>query len=371
MSHHAESSLARQHPQLDIADTYLFRGAAGSVFIMTLNPLSGPGGFHPGGVHEFCVCTSPQAGRDLVFRVTFGPEDAAGRQLLRLQALTGKNASELDAAGTILASGQTQDVIAGQDGLRVWAGTAADPFYINGPVVSAVAQAVQGSAPLDIRALAGIQPVNLFAGCNVNAIVLEVPDRLLSAWTRSRPGSPPRPGPESPSLPPGRIGFWATTTLRDGSSWLKVQRCATPRLPTMLFAPDGHLADAYQATEPAQDRENYGPLVAELAGRAAAALGAADPVTHGASVRDQLFPDVLWYQAGTPAQFGFGRRNGRGLRDPAAEVMFALVLGRAVPLCLDPGCAALSPHGAFPYLGAPVPVPASAPANATRLLPAR
>jgi hypothetical protein len=95
--------------------------------------------------------------------------------------------------------------------------------------------------------------------------------------------------------------------------------------------------------------------VGKLAGQAAAALGAAeDPRAHGSRVADALFPDILWYQLGTPAQFGFGRRNGRGLTDPVAEVMFALVTGRAIPLGLDKSAATGSLRGSFPYLSAPL-----------------
>ena len=360
MSHHAESCLARQYPTLDIADSFLFRGEVGSVFIMTLNPLSGPGGFHPDGVHEFCICTSRRAERDLVFRVTFGPADPVGHQPLRLQVLTGQSARNPNATGEVIASGSTHAVTSGHGGVRIWAGPAADPFYINGPVVSAVAQAVQGGMPLDVRALAAAEPANIFAGTNVHAIVLEVPDRLLFSWTRARSGSTRlRRGLGHPAgQAQGQIGFWAATALRvpDGR-WLKVQRCATPLIPTIFFASDGDTADAYQATDPARDTENYGSLIASLAGRAAAALGGTeDPREHGAYVRDQLFPDVLWYQPGTQARFGFGQRNGRGLTDPVAEVMFSIVLGRAIPLGVDASSASGSLRGAFPYLSEPVPV---------------
>jgi hypothetical protein len=358
LSHHGESPLAQQHPQLDICDVFLFRGTTGTVFIMTLNPLSGPGGFHPDGLHEFNINTSGRAVRDVVFRVSFGPAQPGGHQPLELRLLTGDAARDLDAHGEVLASGHTEAVVAGRRGVRIWAGRAADPFYINPGVVTAVAQTVQAGAPLDVRALATAEPANLFAGHNVNAIVLEVPDNLLTAQPRARRGRPwPRTGRRISSGPgnAGRIGFWATTALRDTGTWVKVQRCATPLIPTIFFAPDADLADAYNTTEPARDRENYGPLVAEFAARTAAALGAAqDPAVHGTRVRDQLFPDILWYDLGTAAQFGFGERNGRGLTDPVAEVMFAIVTGRAIPLGLDQSAATGSLRHSFPYLGAPL-----------------
>jgi hypothetical protein len=37
MSHHLDSPLARQDTRLDITDVYLFRGTAGTVFVMNVN----------------------------------------------------------------------------------------------------------------------------------------------------------------------------------------------------------------------------------------------------------------------------------------------------------------------------------------------
>jgi len=37
MSHHLDSPLARQDTRLDITDVYLFRGIAGTVFVMNVN----------------------------------------------------------------------------------------------------------------------------------------------------------------------------------------------------------------------------------------------------------------------------------------------------------------------------------------------
>lgn len=37
MSHHLDSPLARQDTRLDITDVYLFRGTAGTVFVMNVD----------------------------------------------------------------------------------------------------------------------------------------------------------------------------------------------------------------------------------------------------------------------------------------------------------------------------------------------
>ena len=87
---------------------------------------------------------------------------------------------------------------------------------------------------------------------------------------------------------------------------------------------------------------------------AASALGTANPAAHGTWVAEILLPDILPYQRGTKAHFGRRVRNGRGLRDPAAEMMISLVLGVRVPFGLDASSAPGSLRATFPYLSAPV-----------------
>ncbi len=338
MSHHGESPLAREYPLLDICDLFVFLGAdGGTAMIATLSPMSGPRGFHADGKYEFHLDLDRDAVADLTFQVTFGAAAADGEQRLQVRLLAGGDGrgAPSGAAGEVLASGPTQTTVYGQRGIRVWAGRAADPFYINGHVIGAVASAVQAGAPLDLRALAAErEPVNLFGGSDVNALVVEFPGDFLQDV--------------------GQVGFWATTSVSRGGHWHRVQRCATPLIPTIFMAPDGEISAAYQTTDPVDDRELYGQLVCDLAAGVAGRLGVVgDPRAHGARVRDQLLPDVLCYQPGTPAEFTFAARNGRGLTDPVTEVMCGLVTGRAVPLGLGPESATGTLRGCFPYLGAP------------------
>ncbi|MGH3168114.1 MAG: DUF4331 family protein, partial [Trebonia sp.] len=197
--------------------------------------------------------------------------------------------------------------------------------------------AVQAGTPLDLRTLAaGRDPENLFAGFNVNALAVAFSDDFL---------------PQA-----GQVGFWATTSVLGGGRWQRVQRCATPLIPTIFMAPDEKISAAYQMTDPVDDRRRYGQLVCDLSAGIAGRLGAvADPGAHGARVRDQLFPDILRYRLGTPAEFTFTARNGRGLTDPVTEVMCGIVTGRAVPLGLGPESATGTLRDCFPYLAAPVP----------------
>lgn len=331
MSHHLDSPLARQDPRLDISDVYLFRGDRGTVFVMNVNPLSGTGGFHPEGRYEFSVDTDGDVLEDITFRVTFGPPGPDGAQRWELRRLDGVQAADETVPGRLLAAGITEEP-ADADGLRVFAGRAGDPFYIDGTVVGAVCTAVVTGSPLRLN---GHDRVNLFAGTNVGTIVLEVPDAMLGV-------------PE--------IGFWGRTMLAtDAGGWRPINRCAQPLVNTIFHPDDSDLASDYNTTEPLEDPKLYGDRIARLTAAVTGAMGTADdPDAHGAAVRADLLPDVLRYRIGTPAKFDRGDRNGRGLTECAPEVMFELVLNTPVPLGLDHTAATGTLRETFPYLAPPV-----------------
>lgn len=67
---------------------------------------------------------------DLTYRVSFAEADASGQQALQLHALTGGDAREDSATGTLVLMGRTGEAATG-DGTRIWAGRIADSFYID------------------------------------------------------------------------------------------------------------------------------------------------------------------------------------------------------------------------------------------------
>ncbi|WP_052665938.1 DUF4331 family protein [Nitriliruptor alkaliphilus] len=335
MSHHLDSPLAREDPRLDISDVYLFRGRRGTVFVLNANPLSGAGGFHPEGLYEFRIDTDGDVVEDLTFQVRFGPMEPDGLQSLELRELRGIDAQDRDADVRPVLSGATQQPLEADNGLRVWAGPAADPFYIDGGVVGPVVRAVTSGVRLDLDDVVRVEHANAFAGTNVSTIVLEVPDEVFGAR---------------------HIAFWATTALAtDAGGWRQINRCAQPLVNTIFHPDDSDQASGYNTTHPRDDDEIYGERFAAMAAGAASALGSAsDPAEHGSRVRDLLLPDVLRYEIGTSACFGFTARNGRGLTECAPEVMFAIVLGAAVPLGLDATSAPGELRDDLPYLALPI-----------------
>ncbi|MBL1097325.1 DUF4331 family protein [Streptomyces coffeae] len=338
MSHHHDSLLARQDPRLDISDVYLFRGSSGTVFVVNVNPLSGEGGFHDDeSLYEIKVDTDGDAVEDLTYRFTFGTPDTDGTQRWELRRLTGAAARDRFADGEVLMSGLTGESAGTAEGLRVWAGRAGDPFWIEGSVVTAVKTGIAQGAVPDLSGLDPAAAVNLFADTHVHSIVLEVPDHALGGAGAA-------------------IGFWATTVLAtDAGGWRQINRCAHPLLNTLfdLEEPERHID--FNATEPAEDRDRYGPELLRATERAVAATGAApDPAAYAARLRDLLLPDILRYEVGSEARFGVEVRNGRALTDCVPEAMFQLVLGVPVGMALGASAATGTPRDVFPYLSAPV-----------------
>jgi hypothetical protein len=343
VSHYLDSALAYEDVRLDITDIYLFRGEVGTVFIMSVNSSAAGSdayaGFHPEAHYDFHIDVHGDATEDLSYRVHFGKLDQAGRQPLELHQLVGADAREHTANGTLLAWGSTETVVNGSQGLRLWAGLAAESFYVEPTVLDAIRRAVWSGRKVDLAHWQPRRAVNAFAGTTVYTIVLEVPDSAfegLLGHTR-------------------QIGFWATTTLAtDAGGWRPINRMGLPMVQSIFNPADCERASEYNTTHPADDRANYGRLFAGLVAGVVAAHGTADdPLAYGATVAQLLLPDVLTYRVGSAASFGFACRNGRCLTDNAPEVMFSLVTNRALPSGLSKLSAAGTPRPSFPY----VPVP--------------
>src|SRR5215510_2306144 len=134
MSHLLDSTLALQDLRLDITDVYVFRGRVGTVLVLGVNNSAGradkPDGFRPDAHYDFRIDLNGDAIEDRTFRVMFGPPDAERGQALQLSLLKGAEARDHSADGTLLAWGSTGRIVNGAGGLQLWAGLAADPFYV-------------------------------------------------------------------------------------------------------------------------------------------------------------------------------------------------------------------------------------------------
>jgi hypothetical protein len=337
MSHHLDTPLARENGQLYIDDLYVFSGDRSTVLIMDVNStITGPDvqrGFHPEAHYEFKVHLDGADFEALTYRVSFGEVDSDGRQALQLHALTGDEARDDTAAGTLVVEGQTGQP-ASEGDTRIWAGRIADPFYIDLSLLGIVNAAVKNGTAADLSAWRPEDARNSFADTTVESIVLEV--------SHQHPQLHPR----------ARVGVWCATRLAtDAGGWRQINRAGHPMMWPIFWPDDTDFSNPANTRHPSADFNADGKYIGDLVAAVVSASGTSDdPQGYGQAVARALFPNVLSYVVGTPATYGFAVRNGRTLADNAPEVMLSLVVNTAVPSGLKPSVSEHLRGGNFPYV---------------------
>jgi hypothetical protein len=337
MSHHLDTPLAAKNGQLFIDDLYVFPGEGSTVFVMDVNSditgVYAKPGFHPEARYEFKIHFDGEDFETLTYRVSFGEPGANGGQGLRLHVLTGDEAREDSAGGERVLEGRAGETAAA-DGIRIWAGRIRDSFYIDLSVLAVINGAVAKGTAVDLSDWRPQQAQNSFKGTTVESIVLEVPHE----HARLRPGA--------------RIGVWCATKLAtDAGGWRQINRGGHPMMWPIFWPGDTDFSNPANTRHPSEDVAAAGELIAGQVAAVVAATGtSADPEGYGRTVAGQLFPDVLSYQVGTPASYGFAVRNGRTLADNAPEAMLSLVTNTAVPAGLQPSVAEHLRTDRFPYV---------------------
>ncbi len=342
MSHHLDSPIARQDIRLDITDLYVFRGETGTVFAINVchsifGAIPAPG-YHPEGMYEFKVDLNGDAVEELTYRFVFGERDAQGKQSYTVRRLTGAEATDPAASGTVVAQGTTGETVSTANGLRAWAGRAGDPFWIEPDVLHMVGHAFQDGTTINLAGWDPSQAKNLFAGHTVYSIVLEVPDKELLAGAGDKQ----------------RIGVWALSTLAtDAGGWRSINRVGLPMVHPLFTQFNEDLGNRLNAGRPADDLTTHGASVAKaIAGVVAANGTAEDPQAYGEKFARRICPNILPYEVGTPASFGFVEWNGRSMTDNAPDVMFSLAANTPVGLGIGKESVTSKPSKTFPYMPA-------------------
>ncbi|SKC64763.1 protein of unknown function [Burkholderia sp. YR290] len=340
MSHHLDSPIARQDIRLDITDLYCFRGQSGTVFVINVcHSIAGDvpvPGYHPEGMYEFKIDLNHDAIEELTYRIVFDERDLQGKQRFVVRRIAGADATDPHAQGTVLAEGTTDEPLTAPGGIRVWAGKAGDPFWIEPDVLHAVGHVFQDGTPMDLGNWKPEQARNLFAGHTVYSIVLEVPDADLLAEAGDN----------------RQVGVWAVATLAtDAGGWHSINRVGLPMIHPLFTQYNEELGDRLNAGRPADDFDTYGPTIIHSVAGALRANGTAeDPEGYATLVAHRFLPNVLPYTIGTKAVFGMAGWNGRSLTDNAPDVMFSIAANTPIALNIGKESVTAKPSATFPYV---------------------
>ncbi|MFC7218786.1 DUF4331 family protein [Streptomyces polyrhachis] len=336
MSHHLNTPEAAKNGQLYIDDFFVFDGERGTTLVMTVNSnVTGvyqKPGFHPEARYEFKIHLDGAEQESLTYRIAFGEADADGGQSMRLSVLTGADARDDAAEGTLLLEGRTDGTATSPAGSRLWAGRVQDVFYADGTVLGPVAKALATGTAVDLSGWDPAKAKNGFQGTSVEAIVLELPrEDALAEGTA--------------------IGTWCATKLAtDEGGWRQVNRGGHPMMWPLLWPTDLDFTNPANTRRPAEDLpQDGGQLAARIAAVVKANGSQPDPEAYAQLVVHRLYPDILTYTVGTPASYGFAAFNGRALADNVPEAMACLLTGTAINTGLRPEATAAQRRADFPY----------------------
>jgi hypothetical protein len=289
-------------------------------------------------MYEFKVDLNGGAIEDVTYRITFNERDENGDQSYVVRCIRGPEAVDPHAPGSVVAQGATGEPVITGSGLHVWAGKAGDPFWIEPDVLHAVGHAFQDGTTVNLAGWDSSRAKNLFAGHTVYAIVLEVPDPELVGG----------PGANR------RIGVWAVSTLAtDAGGWRSINRVGLPMIHPLFTQFNEDLGNRLNAGRPLDDFATYGPAVTKSIAGAVSQNGTAeDPQAYAERVAHRFFPNILPYEVGTSAVFGFAEWNGRSLTDNAPDVMFSIASNAPVSLGIGKESVTAKPSKVFPYVPA-------------------
>lgn len=297
-SDHVDAPSILSDGRADINDSYIFLSPTDpskTVLILTVNPLAGimsPVTFNQDISYEFNIDKDNDTRPDLAFICRFTPFLPNGKQRLHIRYRF--------------------------DGREVSGGTGfvGEPFFLRG---GGTAEAGVYDDPFFFDFLGfnnGFQFTgdDFFAGFNVSAIVIELPNDRVGFRDQ--------------------IGFWARTRLKG----IQQDRVGLPALNTALVG-DSELKDFYNQTEPQYDIENFymtfEDAITQLSGDR----------DYAAAVAMVLLPDVLTIDRSQPTDF----LNGRKLEDDVIDVELQVLTNGGV---MGDGVNAndVPFPGTFPYL---------------------
>jgi hypothetical protein len=291
---HREAPAISERPVADLNDIYAFRDEDGRlVLIMTVNPLSDPDfagsyAFSPNVVYRFSIDNTGDGVAEHDIDIVFSGFSAPGAQRFNVRFPDG---TVVRGMTTPPSSGADPVIRPGPPGsdILVFAGPRDDPFFFD----------AVGFGRVRAGDPAGFRGEDSFAGFNVSAIVLALPDDLVSDGS-------------------DQLGIWgATFERRPGTArpqGRSLDRTGVPAVSTALIP--FLQRDRFNRGLPRNDARDFaGTIVSSLQ-----AFGT--PQANIDILASVAVPDTLKLDLGEPDGFP----NGRTLDDDVIDILLELIL---------------------------------------------
>lgn len=317
---HLDAPTTKLNHRIDITDLYAFKSAGGTTLVLNVNPLTSPAGskvarFSTNAIYQFNIDRNGNAFADLAYRVKFSNTHALADgtivQDYTIRRSTGASARTNDWTGSVVATGQTTGYkrslrtasIGG--GGKAFAGSRDDPFFFDLPgFVTFKTNLLAGSTDLGVL-LGGFTGTDTFAGTNVSAIAIEVPNARLGGTGNT-------------------VGVWATVLDRTNGIYHQVERMGRPAINT-VFNNTAAEKEAANRLRPSDDRafDRDNVIATFTAIDHVLEVNGASNYTTGeiAGLANVLTPDTLTVKLGD----GSGFLNGRRLADDVINAEISLL----------------------------------------------
>ncbi|MBI4542985.1 MAG: DUF4331 family protein [Gemmatimonadetes bacterium] len=205
-SDHQDTPEVELSPRMDVNDVYAFPGSGTDriVLVMTtsspITPAQSAGAaFDPDLLYQIKIDNDDDAVEDLVIQATFNGSTAAG-QTVELRGpvapdLTGMRTTLVDVEPAV--TGAINTTLGSSGGIQVFAGVRDDPFFLDlEQFFCIIPDRRPATGPLSGACTTGVsngfrpagQAVDYLAGYNTLAIVIELPESMLTAGGTSKLG---------------------------------------------------------------------------------------------------------------------------------------------------------------------------------------
>ena len=268
---------------------------------MTVNPAataetSAP--FRHEAIYAFRFDTDDDRNEDVSFKLRF-TENADSQ---RYDVIRSDHAPDGLDGEVIVSANLDVPAQAAMSGVRTFAGVVRDAFAGDAAALEKFKAAYADSR---YEPEAFENRVNFFHGRTVAAIVLEVPNTLISNKVQ--------------------VQAWSTVSLHGHAPEQQVARWGLP-LFTHIFLPDAELREQFNRSRPCDDATVFGNATADAVSRYTRMAGTtADPENYGRRVVSRFGSLTLPYQLGTAASFDYAGFNGRALNDNVMDNMLSLL----------------------------------------------